>query len=141
MNLARFALGTILMLASSVAISCSIGHRPTAEVVAKANAIFLARITEVRLASDSTGKNQSSIEAKFELLEKLKGLPPRQLRMPMSELGECGEFHLIVGTEYLLVMYPGQPPVVSGESFPLSRHIPRSAPRLKEFRQLVKPAK
>jgi hypothetical protein len=141
MNLSRFASAAILMLASSAAISCSIGSRPSAEVVAKADAIFRARITEVRLASGSTERHQSNVEAQFELLENLKGVPPRQLRMRLSELGECGEFHLIVGIEYLLVMYPGQPPVVSGASFPVSRHIPGSGPRLEEFRQLAKVAK
>ena len=130
----------LLAIWCTYSTACSLGSRPIAEVVANADAIFRGRITEVRVVPSAAGGNKQDVEARFAILEQLKGVPPKSgvVRMPLSELGDCGEFHLLAGVEYLLVLRSAQSGVVSGESFPISAHIPASRPRVEEVRNLTK---
>ena len=104
----RIAIACVVFSAASESMACSFERRSDEQLFAAAKTVFRARVTEARLGTlDSPfkkGEKIGVVEAKYEILEVLKGEPPRSgvVRDLTFGPGNCG-LGIFVGTEYVLM--------------------------------------
>jgi len=144
----KHILASVLLLASSSAtVACSFKERTDAELVAQAKIVFRARVTEVKLATLADPANPSQnfevVEARYEIKEVLKGVPPESgvVRDVPFGPGNCG-LVLLPGLEY--VFFPGEHNMVlapTGSFGYFNAEGTAVKPRLDSLRKLAAPAK
>ena len=132
-----------LALPSSV-LACSFPQVSEEQLVAQAQSIFRARVTEVRLAQFSSpeqpGESTEVVEARYEVKEVIKGQPPASgvVRDLPFGVGNCSQ-GLTPGAEYLFI--PGRYDLVwlpSGSFGYVNAEGREVAPVLQRLRQLSK---
>ena len=141
----RIAIAFILFSAAYEAAACSFEPRSDEQLFAAAKTIFRARVTEARLSKldglIEKGKSIEIVEAKYDVLEVFKGVPPPSgvVRDVTFGPGNCG-LGILVGTEY--VFMPEEHDMVlapSGSFGYFNAEGTQVKPRLELFRRLARP--
>ncbi|GEM_PF-2461661 len=107
----RLTLLAALLVLTVPAVACRYASRSDAELFAVSNAVFRARVTEVRAATLTVGTGHAQtfevVEARFEVKEILKGTPPSSgiVRDLPFATNKCS-LGMVVGDEY--VFFPDE---------------------------------
>jgi hypothetical protein len=131
------------LLATNSALACSSLKQPSGEeLFSKANSVFRARVTEVRLSSlpnpDRPSEKVEVVEARYEVKEVFKGRPPASgvvRDLPFAP-GNCS-LGVLPGIEY--TFFPGQHDLVlvySGSFAYFNAEDAEVKPKLEELRRL-----
>jgi hypothetical protein len=141
-----YIIAILLLIASNISFACQFKERSDAQLIADAKTVFRAKVTEVKLVvfapPDYPGQKDEIVEARYEIKEVLKGVPPSSgiIRDLPFGPGNCS-LGLYPGIEY--VFFPGQYDMVLTPtgSFGYFTEQGSVAPRLKELRKLATASK
>ncbi len=123
----RVALILILFATAVPCLGCSFDSATDADLFARSNSVFRARITEVKLVKSLASLQERSsrdvIEARFDVLEVLKGAPPASgvVRDLVSNGANCS-LGLLPGFEYVLFPMKDDFVLAPSGSFQVAKH-------------------